>query len=56
MIKDSEKLYKFPNLKSKQLAIVKSKYILKVISARLFGAKLKAKQFQVGYQKNLCTV
>ncbi len=43
MIKDSEKLYKFPNLKSKQLAIVKSKYILKVIRCKVVWCKVEGK-------------
>ena len=43
MIKDSEKLYKFPNLKSKQLAIVKSKYVLKVIRCKVVWCKVEGK-------------
>ena len=34
LIKNNQKLFKFPNLNSKQLAIVKSDYILRILKCR----------------------
>jgi SH3-like domain-containing protein len=34
LIKNNQKLYKFPNLNSKQLALVKSDYILRILKCR----------------------
>tara|TARA_Y100000991_G_C21932540_1_gene331512 strand:- start:55 stop:516 length:462 start_codon:yes stop_codon:yes gene_type:complete len=41
---DSQKLYKFPNISSKQLAVVKSEYILKVIKCKDEWCKVEDKK------------
>ena len=43
LIRSSEKLYKFPNIKSKQIALVKENYILKIIKCKKEWCKVEDK-------------
>ena len=44
LTKDTEKIYKFPNFKSKQLALVKSGYILKILKCKIDWCKVEDPQ------------
>ena len=46
LIKNNQKLFKFPNLNSKQLAIVKSDYILKILKCRKTWCKVEDKKLR----------
>ena len=43
LIKNSEKLYKFPNKNSKQIALVKENYILKILKCKNEWCKVEDK-------------
>ena len=46
LIMNNQKLFKFPNLNSKQLAIVKSDYILRILKCRKTWCKVEDKKLR----------
>jgi len=44
LVTNDEKIYKFPNIDSKQIALVKSNYILKVIKCKVEWCKVEDKK------------
>ena len=49
---DNEKIYKFPNLSSKQLALVKSNYVFKIIKCKKQWCKVEDKEMSGWILKN----
>jgi len=52
LIKNNQKLYKFPNLNSKQLALVKSDYILKILKCRKSWCQVEDEKLKGWMLKN----